>query len=1702
MEHIDLNCFLNPFTHEKTNLQVAAIGNLIDTIDNSGLTFPAGVNCVILLNGEVVPKEDWESTFPQVGDTITLKLIPQGGGGGKNIMRAVMTIALIAGTWGTAGLVAGTWQGVGASVFGAGTWGAVGTNMALTYAGMLLIDKIAPLPTTATSRVKEDEPKTWGIESSTNRMNPWGAIPALLGKHRFHPPYAAQPYSEIVGDDQYINMLFCAGYAPIYIEDMKLGTTDLDDYIESEVDIDQTNRNIEFWVHDNFDANNSTLNYFKNDIYEDTTSYELTYNNAILLTTQPNTDEVIIDITAPNGVYGFSGSGAKTVQTVEFAIYYGNNASNNWVGGPAAISKNNSTFTVNAPVNAVVVDPDADHASRTLEVVGYSYTRIGIDKTNGSWWTANSGNNSFNTAIKARRRCPNFPGYIAPICGIVRSSNIASMNNTAVTDFRTDELNCGNNTTEFVPSASGNTVTVTAGNLTPDTSIIAATSATIRRGYRYKLPSADTWDIKVERITEDHDPSTDNIYDSIYCTALRSINSDRAAVNMSGLCLVEMRVKASEQFNGQLDDFTVLATSVCKDYVASSNTWVIRPTANPASLYRYLLQGPFNKRPQEDATIDLDGLETFHAYCLAQGFGFNLYCDYQTSLFEMLANVAASGRSSPTYKDGKYSIVTDSEQTTPVQHFTERNSWGFSSSKDFYEAPHAFRITMADEAQDYFTEEAFVYDDGYNSTNATLFEELKLIGCTNYDQAWKHGRFHLAQLRLRPETMKINVDIENLVCTRGDLVRVTHDVPMWGLGTGRVKSLATTGNNITGITIDEQIAMNNNNNYAVRIRLSTGNSSYHPVNTVAGNQTTFNFTTPVAANNNNISIGDLVLFGTANDESVECLVKSIRPTSDLCAEVEVMDYSPAVYTAADGEIPAYDTHIHTPPSDISPVISSVRSDERVMIRRGNIWSPRILVNFKPRSSDRLAQISYMEGNYKVAYSKAAWLTIGNVPKDSGSVYIDNVEQGVTYWLRFRYIYRDGHPGPWCSTYSHEVVGKSGYPSDASFDDPNCEFTSNRIKFVMLPLTDFDFDFFEIRTDTDFGDEDGLIIRTKSTVYVYSGILAINQTYYLKACDTSGIYSLNSDSITAPTSDTFEMGSIVAEFSTIDCVLTWAGLDSKKLDYYQVAAYNNSSMNATTELIYTSNQFIDPHFTFDFWTNNNCSGGPYRELWFRVTAHDIYSRSSYADAYAINEEPAIPTDVTAIAGIGMLTITCSPMLGDVVGYQFACDEDSPPSNNQEVGTSFAVFSGLNSHNNYYYRGRARDPFGYSNNWSNVAGPVSPLSVEITPQDMDIPMSAGANWNADDGNLTWDNHTITFHGNSYNVAAGNTADVFVWWNATSPSNAYNNGNTVTVTAGMWLMCYRNGNNAYPAFQTPVIHGGLIQSNTVHANRIMANTLYISNIVGSTGSLNFTANGNINFGGRNFIVSAGNFIVSAANGIYMNSNNGFQIAAGNGISIAGNATEPGKLRIYRSGLSGNAMFIGANGSEFMIHPTANGVETLRLGNNSNNRWNTISVYASNMLNMYAYNYILLQARAGAILELHSNNSLNIYTQNGIKIGGNKQTSSSTDILSYGKGNYVGNGSNNRQISLGGKEPRAVWINEIGNSGAQVYVHTCLFRLAGTGNNSIAIGHGSAGMYSFNDHIGYYLNGSTFYLLVSVGAQGWGPNRNGYTYEYFYVW
>ena len=70
---------------------------------------------------------------------------------------------------------------------------------------------------------------------------------------------------------------------------------------------------------------------------------------------------------------------------------------------------------------------------------------------------------------------------------------------------------------------------------------------------------------------------------------------------------------------------------------------------------------------------------------------------------------------------------------------------------------------------------------------------LQTLGVADADQAWRDARYHSASHRLRPEVFTITADVEHIVCNRGDLIRVSHDVIGVGYGGARIKAVTNAG---------------------------------------------------------------------------------------------------------------------------------------------------------------------------------------------------------------------------------------------------------------------------------------------------------------------------------------------------------------------------------------------------------------------------------------------------------------------------------------------------------------------------------------------------------------------------------------------------------------------------------------------------------------------------------------------------------------------------------------------------------------------------------------------------------------------------------------------------------------------------------------------------------------------------------------------
>jgi hypothetical protein len=876
MEKVLVACRKNPFIPGHADVELAEGGTIAEILDQVGLMKTAEIHSgiFVFIDDRLIERDAWQTTKPTNGSTVSIGIAPGGGGGGgggKNAMRTVAMIAVmviaIAASYGAAtvlapgmGFAAG---GLGASIIGGIAGAAVG------IAGAMLVNALIPPPTPKNS---SDSGPNY-LSRMGNRMDPYGPVPKIYGKHRVFPRYASMPYTELVGSkENYLHCLFLIGKGKYDLSDFKIGDTALSSYQGVEMAIYNTDYTLDFPL-------------FPNDVGEESLSILLEQNVQHVRTTTTDVEHISLEFTFPEGLYRISSSGGRRATTVEFTIEYSPKNQNNWkaMGGTRINVANNPTTLLAVGQTATSATGSGTIAKIHYSVIQQFVETIEIIESYGIGWCPESGG------------CYNVIRYE----DVYQDVTVVSAIDVSVTSgsFSASQ-------TVQVEYSPGNYVNLTSTSvyLNPST-VHDENGAPFRWGTSFDVPKGQ-YDIRVTR-TSSHSES--NHYYSTYWTVLRGVTK-QVPVTLTGCTLVALRIKASNQLNGVLDQFNCMAEGFVE--VWDGANWTLAKSRSPVWAFVDILCGTSNKRPISKSRIDLDAAIGWHHYCVEEGFNFDAIIDYKTTVWELLRQVCAVGRGSPGMTDNKFTIIGDMPKPMPVQHFSPRNSWGFSGSRVFPDIPHALRVRFPNEVKQYEEDECIIYDDGYNSGNATIYETIEFFGVTNYNHCWKLGRYHLATLRLRPETYQFNTDVEHMVCTRGDRVRLTHDVLLVGLGQGRIKSIST-----TSISIDDEVVMVTGKTYGFQFRRSDGTFKTCTLTTVNGTHPAGTALTISPAMNpaDLPAVGDLAFWGESEHEAIEVVVSRIEPGPDLTAKLTCIPYNEAIYTADQGTIPIWDSNITLPP---------------------------------------------------------------------------------------------------------------------------------------------------------------------------------------------------------------------------------------------------------------------------------------------------------------------------------------------------------------------------------------------------------------------------------------------------------------------------------------------------------------------------------------------------------------------------------------------------------------------------------------------------------------------------------------------------------------------------------------------------------------------------------------------------------------------
>lgn len=732
----------------------------------------------VKIGDQVIPKESWGLVRLKKNAPICLYVVPQGSGGGGGILKMVGMIAVVA-------VVSYFTLGAGSAAF-AGYFGGVGSlgamvagAMAVTATSLLASMALnalfpapqASVPSLTTSSSGDIASQNYGFTLDTNNAMNYKPVPRIYGKVKVAPAYGARPYIEAVGNSQYMYLLFDFGYAPLQIDDIRIGENSILNF-----------EGLTYYVHQNF-KKGDTLNLYNNDVFQESLSLKLLDSDWRNAVTQKGSAKAVIDFQFPQGlVHTNSTNGNQENISVDIKVQYRQVGATDWL-----------PFT-----------------ATTYSIAGEGNTVINSDTMR----------------------------------------------------------------------------------------ITQATSRPFFETLTLSFPVEGEYEFQAMRLSVD---SMDRYTsDDVYMASVRSIRNAPPIAPEVPHTILEMKILANDQLNGAVNNLTAVATSILPTW--DGKEWKSLPTRNPSWIYLDILTGSATLRPAPMSRVDLDGIFEWAKWNDSPALNApdqpRNRCDIiiggeQTS-WQALSLVSSTGEATPSLKSGKYSVAVDRPKEFPVQLFTPRNSSDFTSSKSYHIQPDGLRVQYIDPEQSWQSREIIVYDDGKNESNAKNFESLQLNGVTSYAQAFRIGRHTLAQGRLRSENFSIKVGVENLLATRGDLVRLSYDIPKIGTGWARVKKVD--GNTITLDAPFSVVSVGN-------VLIARTPEAQYTMNIL---EVLSDDTVVVSGSYLAVNEGDLVVYGEVERATMDCLVKSISPSADLNATINLVPYGVEIYESEIKPIPDYD----------------------------------------------------------------------------------------------------------------------------------------------------------------------------------------------------------------------------------------------------------------------------------------------------------------------------------------------------------------------------------------------------------------------------------------------------------------------------------------------------------------------------------------------------------------------------------------------------------------------------------------------------------------------------------------------------------------------------------------------------------------------------------------------------------------------------
>lgn len=557
------------------------------------------------------------------------------------------------------------------------------------------------------------------------------------------------------------------------------------------------------------------------------------------------------------------------------------------------------------------------------------------------------------------------------------------------------------------------------------------------RQHTWDFPSRGRWQVRLTMLTDENTDS--QIQRRTSWAALQTLRPEYPIAYPRPLSLISVRIKATHQLSGALDNLSILGSLICLDWDAEGEEWVERATSNPASLYRHALQAASNPKAVSDVGIDLDQLQDWHDFCAAEGLHFNeVFEDTGTPMRDVLTQIAAAGRATPRHDGVRWGVTVDQPQELIVDHLDPLNSSDFRATRSYIEHPHAFRVRFKDETNDFKEAERVVRWPGYEG-EISVTEALDLPGITNPDIIWREARRRQYEAIYRCDAYQLTQDGPTRTATRGDKVVLSHYVLDAVQASARVRD-------VMGqlLELDQPVTMVEGGSYVIRFRVfedrpegeepdTIGTSVLRSVRVSPGEH----FTIVLTGTGVGPEVGTPILFGEASNESLPLIVRGIERAEENDEILHLVDEALIIdqLLAAD-EIPAW----------------SGRAGDDLGDSTAQPGVPRFsAVTSGIAGTGSADQIDYLleadtggvsTAQFEVAYrlsGETAWTSVF-VPVANGGGSITEFVSGDVVEMRVRALSATGVESAWSAILSIEIgVGDADIP--AALDEEGISITT-------------------------------------------------------------------------------------------------------------------------------------------------------------------------------------------------------------------------------------------------------------------------------------------------------------------------------------------------------------------------------------------------------------------------------------------------------------------------------------------------------------------------------------------------------------------------------------------------------------------------------------------------------------------------------------